>query len=406
MRMKSSISKVFHRVGDIQILDHIIQTITQLDIREIVFVVSEDNRQAVEEHMPTNGKIAVQVNRNGTGSAARVGLGVVSQENDVILVTYGDVPLVTKDTYKRLVDGLQDPAVSLVMLSFYTGNLNSAYGRVELDNYKRPRKIIEYRDATPEQRHNNLCNGGIYAIRNARLLRDLLQQVTNNNLAGEYYLTDIVELACRQGHRCSYVLADEKEILGVNSREELAVVEDAFQNSYRRKVMAQGVTLVDPTTVFFSKNTILENDVRVEPYVVFMGDVLVRKSTLIKSFSYIMDCEIESGAVVGPFANICSGDCCCEIKRSAIGDNTSVGVGTTTCDFDGYSKFKTTVGKSSFIGSNSVIITPADVENNSLTAAGSVNTKNVNTDSLAIARAKQLNLSNGMVRCRCRRNKT
>ena len=266
----------------------------------------------------------------------------------------------------------------------------------------------------------------IYVIKNAELLKNLLERIDNKNASGEYYLTDIIKIAYEQKLKCVYDIAMENEVMGVNSRNELAVAEKIFQDKKRQEFMLSGVTLQEPSTVYFSYDTIIENDVTIEPNVFFANGVKIKSGTVIKSFSYLEDCEINNNVTIGPFARIrpgtvlknnCKVGNFCEIKKSTIGngtkinhlsyigdteigDNTNIGAGTITCNYNGYTKSKTKIGNNSFIGSNTIIIAPINIGNNTMTAAGSVITNDVIDGAIAISRSEQKNLDQGMIRYR------
>ncbi|MDR3079295.1 MAG: bifunctional UDP-N-acetylglucosamine diphosphorylase/glucosamine-1-phosphate N-acetyltransferase GlmU [Rickettsiales bacterium] len=430
-RMKSGRPKVLHRVAGLEIVAHVLGTLETVGVEKIVLVVSEDNREAIEAIIPENVKTAVQSVVDGTASATRVGLGALDGDTEgVVLVTYCDVPLVQGETYGRMLDALEKTGDALVLLAFNTGNRKNEYGRLVLGEDGRLGGIVEYRDASDSLRNSSLCNAGIYAVRGRKLLERLIGAVGNDNGAGEYYLTDIVEIAIRQNYPCSYVLVEEGEVQGINSRKELAAAERAFQDRMRGEFMARGVTLVDPASVFFSYDTVLGRDVTVEPNVIFARGVRVEEDVQIRAFSYLEGCEIESGSTIGPFARLRPGTSVgrnarignfCEIKGSTIGngtkishlsyigdtevgEDTNIGAGTITCNYDGYSKFKTRIGKNSFIGSNSVIVAPVEIGENSLTAAGSVVTESAGSNSLIIARAEQRVVAEGMLRYRAKRS--
>lgn len=431
-RMKSNVSKPLHRIGGLEIINHVINTAKKLDMEEISLVVSDENKNEIEKIINgKNIKIAIQKDRNGTGSAARAGLSMIKNKENNILIMYGDVPLIRFETYRNMIKNLKNGNNDLVVLGFYTKKITNTYGRLIIDENNKLTKIIEYKDATVEERNNNLCNAGIYIIRNSILLDKLLNSIDNKNISGEYYLTDIVEIAQKLNLKCSYCLADENEVMGINSREELAKAEVIFQDEKRKKFMASGVTLIDPESVFFSYDTEIENDVIIEPNVVMLSGVKIKNNVIIKSFSYLEGCKIMERTTVGPFARIRPGTVLgensrvgnfCEIKKSVIGantkvshltylgdtevgDNTNIGAGTISCNYDGYSKFETKIGNNSFIGSNTVMIAPINVGNNSMTAAGSIITQNVEDDSIAISRVKQKNLPKAMINYRKNREK-
>ncbi|GHU27860.1 bifunctional protein GlmU [Bacilli bacterium] len=430
-RMKSSRSKVLHKIGGLEMIGHVVKNLNTLSTDEIILVVSEDNGEEIKNIMPTSIKAVIQIDRNGTAGAARVGVGTVENRDNFLLVTHGDVPFIEEATYEKMIDNLQNTGNSVVALGFHTRNVNNEYGRLIVNKKNELAKIIEYRDATDSQRKNTLCNAGTYAIRNSKLLEIFLDSIKNDNSAGEYYLTDIIEVAIGQGHKCGCVMADEREVIGINSRKDLSIAEQIFQNAKREEFMNKGVTLVDPSSVFFSHDTEIDSDVTIEPNVVFKNGVKIHSRAEIKSFSHLEGCEIGNGATIGPFARIRPASTLgensrvgnfCEIKASnvgkgvkishlsylgdsEIGEGANIGAGTITCNYDGYSKFKTKIGKNCFIGSNTTMVAPIEIGENCLTAAGSVITKNVDSNSLTVARAEQRVIVDGMKRYREKREK-
>ena len=263
------------------------------------------------------------------------------------------------------------------------------------------------------------------------LIDNFINKIDNNNASGEYYLTDVVAIAKNENYKIGYAIAEENEVMGINSRDQLAEAEKLFQDKKRLEFMKNGVTLINPESVYFSYDTEIENDVIIEPNVVFMEGVKIHSNVEIKSFSYLEKCEIKTGAVVGPFARIRPETIIeknakignfCEIKKSTIGEgtkvnhltyigdttvgkNTNIGAGTITCNYDGYSKFKTKIGNNCFIGSNTIMVAPIEIGDNALTGAGSIITKNVEEKSIAITRAEQKNIENAIDKYREKRKK-
>ncbi|MDR2077903.1 MAG: bifunctional UDP-N-acetylglucosamine diphosphorylase/glucosamine-1-phosphate N-acetyltransferase GlmU [Rickettsiales bacterium] len=432
LRMSSKKSKILHKLGGLEIINHIVNTLRSIDAEEIVLVASKDNKMELENiSAGKNIEMAIQTDLSGTCSATRVGLEVLKNKDSTVLLTCGDVPFIKKETLGKMLDYITNTDNSLVVLGFNTKNMNNRYGKLVLNKKNELEKIIEYKDADSLQRNSTLCNAGIYMAKNSKLLEQFLGLVKNNNAAGEYYLTDIVELMAKNGLKCGYIVADENEVVGINSRKELSLAERIFQDFRREEFMNRGVTLIDPATTFFSYDTEIDNDVTIEPNVMLMTGVRIHSGVTIKSFSYLEGCEIESDVTVGPFARLRPGSILgknskvgnfCEIKNSRIGsnskvshlsyvgdsdvgENTNVGAGTVTCNYDGYSKFRTKIGENSFIGSNTILIAPVEVGENSLTAAGSVITKNVPANSIAAARAEQKNIPEGMLSYRKKREK-
>ncbi len=427
-RMKSNISKPLHKIGNLEMISHITNSIDALEAEEISIVVSTDNKNEIEKNIKSNKvKTIIQYERKGTGDAVKVGLKNIQNKDNLILITMGDTPLIKEETYRKMLEKMDKDFV-ITVLGFYTKDISNRYGRLILNENQELEKIVEFKDATEEERKNNLCNAGIYLVK-GNLLEQFLDKVKNNNASGEYYLTDIIEIAKTQGFKINYSLAEENEVMGVNSRSELAIAENIFQNNKRKYFMDKGVTLFDPNSVYFSYDTEIEEDVVIEPNVIFLPGVKVHNNVTIKAFSYLEDCEIKENAIIGPFARIRPESIIeknakvgnfCEIKKSIIGEdtkvnhlsyigdtnigkNTNIGAGTITCNYDGYNKFKTNIGENSFIGSNTIIIAPTEIGNNVLIGAGSVVTKNIESNGMAIARSKQIVIKDGMTKYRKKR---
>ncbi|MDR0423128.1 MAG: bifunctional UDP-N-acetylglucosamine diphosphorylase/glucosamine-1-phosphate N-acetyltransferase GlmU [Rickettsiales bacterium] len=416
-RMNSDIPKHLHKIGGLEIIHHIIGTAEKLEAEEIIVVCNEKN---VDYIYSNNIKKVIQTNKNGTATATKVGFQeLVNKDND-ILVMYGDIPLIKQETYCKMLEKLQEKDVVQVSSVFETKNISNKYGRVQIDA-DRIIQNIEYKDATEEEKQNRLCNGAVLAIK-GNVLKEYLERIDNNNASKEYYLTDTIKLSKLDNTISKYVIVDENEIQGINSREDLAIAENIFQDMKRKEFMTKGVTLKDPNTVYFSYDTEIEQDVIIEPNVVFLNSVKVMSNVLIRSFCYLEgDILIEENSIVGPFAKIRPNTTIknsakigsfVEIKNSTIGEvakiphlsyvgdtvigkKTNIGAGCITCNYDGFKKHNTTIGENCFIGSNTVFIAPVCIENNSLVAAGSVITKNVTENSIAIARVEQKNIKDG-----------
>ncbi len=423
VRMKSKYSKLLHKIGNLEMIKHVINTALQLTARQVVAVVSEDNFQEIKGSVGDSIDLTIQHNRTGTGSATKLGFDCMANKSDNVLVMYGDVPLVNLNTYNKMIQIMDEKQSAIVILGFNVSDTSKKYGRFIIKNEEELDKITEYKDATEAERNITLCNAGIVLIKSG-LLSEFLSKLTNNNASGEYYLTDIVEIARKQNLTCNYIVVQENEVMGINSREELATAEAIFQNNKRREFLNNGVTLVDPNSVYFSYDTKIGSDVVIENNVVFMPGVEIKNDVTVKAFSYLEGCVLNDNVKVGPFARIrkntsisensCIGNFV-EIKNSEIGsstkinhltyvgdarigNNTNIGAGTITCNYDGVKKSKTVIGNSNFIGSNTIFIAPITTQDNCMTAAGSVITKNINEGELSISRVAQKNLVKGYSR--------
>ena len=302
----------------------------------------------------------------------------------------------------------------LVILGFEAQD-PGRYGRLVMDGDMLQR-IVEFKDASEAERQITLCNSGLLAC-DARLLFDLLAQVGNNNAQGEYYLTDIVELAGSQGHKVTAISCDESETLGINSRADLAAADAVFQASARAALLENGVTLMAPDTVYLAFDTMIGRDTLIEPNVVFGPGVTVESGAKIRAFSHLEGCHVSRGAIVGPYARLRPGAELAEdvhignfveiknaqvdtgakinhlsyVGDASVGARTNIGAGTITCNYDGFMKHQTTIGADVFIGSDTMLVAPVTVGDSAMTATGTVVTSNVEPDAIAMARAKQEN---------------
>ena len=327
------------------------------------------------------------------------------------LVLYGDTPFVQPETLSRMQDALATHDV--VVLGFEADD-PARYGRLVLDGAELLR-IVEFKDASEEERRITLCNSGVVACR-SDLLFDLIAQVGNENASGEYYLTDIIGIARERGLSATAVTCDEAETMGVNSRSDLAVADAAFQARARAALMEDGVTLMAPETVYLARDTVIGRDTVIEPNVVFGPEVTVESGATIRAFSHLEGCHVAAGAVVGPYARLRPGAELAEGVRignfveiknaqiaqgakvnhlSYIGDATvgagsNVGAGTITCNYDGVMKHHTHIGERVFIGSNTMLVAPVSIGDEAMTGSGSVITSDVEPGALALSRAPQV----------------
>jgi bifunctional UDP-N-acetylglucosamine pyrophosphorylase / glucosamine-1-phosphate N-acetyltransferase len=422
-RMKSHLPKVLHPIAGRPMIGHVLASLAPLGAAPVVVVVGpgmEEVSAAVAPH-PS----AIQAEQLGTGHAvlaAKEALGKAlgsqmggGKAPGDILILYGDTPFISTATFERLLARRRaadrPAAVVLGMRPADPGE----YGRLIADGEGRLEAIVEHRDATAAERGIGLCNSGVMAV-DGTLLWELLAQVGNGNATGEYYLTDIVALARRRGLVCAAVEAPADELIGINSRADLAAAEALLQGWLRDRAMAEGATLVDPSSVWFSFDTRLGRDVTVGPHVIFGPGVEVADAVEIRSFSHIEGARIGSGAVIGPFARLRPGSVIgakarvgnfVETKNvtlaagakanhlaylgdAKVGAGANVGAGTITCNYDGFGKYQTVIGAGAFIGSNSALVAPVTVGERAVVAAGSVITQDVAPDALAVARARQV----------------
>lgn len=408
-RMKSNLPKVLHKVAGRPMVSCLLATADELNAEKSVVVVGP-NMDAVAQAVLPHPSV-VQKKQLGTGDAVKAARGELEGFKGNVLILYGDTPLVKKETLEAMIAEC-DGGASVVVLGFRPKD-PAKYGRLIVENGEL-KKIVEFKDADESERAVGLCNSGVMCA-DAEKLSGWLDRLKNDNAAGEYYLTDIVALARADGFRAAVVEGSEEEMAGANSRADLALIEKTAQDRLRKKFLDQGVTMIDPETTYFSYDTVLGRDVVIEPSVIFETGCVVEDNVEIKGFCHFEGAHIRSGAKVGPFARLRPGadvgeEChigdFVEIKNATIetgakvnhlsyigdariGAKTNIGAGTITCNYDGYFKSKTDIGAGAFIGSDTVIVAPCKIGDGAMTAAGSVITKDVEADALAVARGKQ-----------------
>ncbi|QDZ07129.1 bifunctional UDP-N-acetylglucosamine diphosphorylase/glucosamine-1-phosphate N-acetyltransferase GlmU [Sphingomonas panacisoli] len=413
-RMKSDLHKVLHPIAGRPMLLHLIDSVDALDPAKVVVVAGARREQVEAAVTPLGVEVAIQAEQLGTGHAVRQAETALAGFEGDVLILYGDVPLVTTETMRAMVDRLHGAGEpSVVVLAFRPAD-PAAYGRVIADADGRLDKIVEFKDASPEQRAVTLCNSGLMAVRSADLFR-LLGQLTNTNAAGEYYLTDLAELAGKDGRGAVVVETDAAEVAGINSRAELAAVDASWQAKRRVRAMADGATLVAPDTVWFSFDTQIGRDVLIEPNVFFGPGVSVADGATIRGFSHIEGATVGEGAEVGPYARLRPGAVLgekskvgnfVEVKKATlgkgakanhltylgdaeIGAGANIGAGTITCNYDGFFKYKTVIGEDAFVGSNSALVAPVSIGAGAIVGAGSTVTQDVEADALRLVRPPQ-----------------
>ena len=413
-RMKSDLHKVLHPIAGRPMLLHLIASAAALAPARTVVVTGAGREQVEAAVAPQGIATALQAEQLGTGHAVAQARDALAGFAGDVLILYGDVPLVTDATMRRMVARLHgDDAPAAVVLGFRPAD-PGAYGRVIADPSGRIAKMVEFKDASAEERAETLCNSGLMAVRSNDLF-ELLDRVGNDNAAGEYYLPDIVMLAAADGRSSAVIETGAAEVAGVNSRGELAGVEAAWQAERRARAMAEGATLIAPDTVWFAHDTVLGRDVVIEPNVVFGPGTAVGDGVTIHAFSHIEGATIGARAEVGPYARLRPGAVMgvaskvgnfVEMKKAVLGDGAkanhltylgdaeigagaNIGAGTITCNYDGFFKAKTIVGAGAFIGSNSALVAPVSIGAGAIVAAGSVVTADVEADALCLVRPEQ-----------------
>ena len=410
-RMKSDLHKVLHPIAGRPMLLHLLASVAQLKPAQAIVVVGAGRDQVEAAVAPHGISTCHQAEQLGTGHAVAQAEAALGGFAGDVLILYGDVPLVSAETMRRMLDRLHAPDLpATVVLGFRAGD-PGAYGRIVADADGRIDKMVEFKDASSEERAVTLCNSGLMAVRGEDLF-GLLARVGNDNAAGEYYLPDIVMLAAHDGRASAVIETGEGEVAGVNSRAELARVEEAWQHARRQRAMAAGVSLIAPETVWFSYDTQVGRDVRVEPNVVFGPGVAVADGATVRAFSHLEGATVGRGCEVGPYARLRPGAVLeadakvgnfVEVKKARLGEGAkanhlsyigdaevgagaNIGAGTITCNYDGFFKYRTKIGAGAFIGSNSALVAPVSVGAGAIVGAGSVVTSDVDADALRLVR--------------------
>jgi bifunctional UDP-N-acetylglucosamine pyrophosphorylase/glucosamine-1-phosphate N-acetyltransferase len=424
-RMKSRRPKALHPIAGRPMLNHLIAACEGVFDR-IVVVVGPD-MPALEAAAAPHATV-VQVERLGTGHAALQAAPLLQEFAGDVAVLYADNPLITPGTLRRLREARAEAGLALLAMRPADP---ARYGRVLQDAGGDVTRIVEYADATEAERGIGLCNAGVLCAPAAELFR-WLRAVRPNNAAGEYYLTDLVPMAAAEGARVRAVEAPEAELRGINSRIELAAAEAEVQARLRLAAMAGGATLIQPESVVFSHDTVTGMDVTIGPNVVFGPGVTVEDGAEIRAFSHLEGCVVRADATVGPFARLRPGTDVgprahvgnfVELKNtvlgtgakanhlsylgdSSIGGGSNIGAGTITCNYDGFSKSRTTIGEKVFVGSHTTLIAPVTLGDGSFTAAGSTITADVPADAMGFGRVRQTNRIGAAALFRATRSKT
>ena len=419
-RMKSNKPKVLHEVAGKPIISHIIDKIlsirNNISIDRISVVLGKESRE-IKFYIENNYKdidIIIQNNQLGTADAVLAAESTFKNYQGKLIILCGDTPLITS---KLLLDLRKLSKNFRLGLSGFKAKNPKGYGRIVLNNTNQVSTIIEENDANNSQKKIDLCNSGIY-VSDTKLLYSLLTKVKFNSKNKEMYLTDIIYIANKDNIEIGITYNKEVESLGVNDRKGLAMAEKEMQNILREKAMKKGVTLISPETVFFSIDTKISKDVYIGPNVVFGPGVTIGEGVRIEAFCHLEGVTIKKNCTIGPFARLRPGTILeesskignfVEVKKSKIkkgakvnhlsyvgdsdiGSNVNIGAGVITCNYDGTNKSKTTIGNSSFVGSNVSLVAPLKVGSNALIGAGSVITKDVSNNTLAVERNKQVTI--------------
>ena len=413
-RMKSDRHKVLHPIAGRAMIDYLLESVAALSPARTVMIVGA-LREQLETALAGRGvDFAVQKDQLGTAHAVlQAEAALAGFDGDVLLLS-GDVPFVRPETMRALLAALDGPEVPAVVVMGFRPADPASYGRIIADAQGRVAKMVEFKDASAEERAVTLCNANLFAVR-ATDLWPLLKRVGNDNVQGEYYLPDLVTLAIADGRPVRVIEGDAAEATGPNSRAEIALAEAMWQAARRDRAMADGATLIAPDTVWFAHDTEIGRDVTIEPNVVFGPGVRVADGATIRAFSHLAGSTVGAGAEVGPYARLRPGAVLgarskvgnfVEVKKATLGDGAkanhlsylgdaeigagaNIGAGTITCNYDGFFKYKTVIGAGAFIGSNSALVAPVTIGAGAIVGAGAVVTQDVAADALALVRPPQ-----------------
>lgn len=413
--MRASRPKVLHAIAGQSLIAHVLGVVGNFSSGRVAVVIGpamDRVAEAVRKLLP-QADIFVQTERRGTGHAVLAARSALARETNDVLIIYGDTPLLRASTLGRLREALAAGA-AIAVLGFRPAD-PSRYGRLLTDG-KRLLAIREEKDASAEEKAITLCNAGVMGLRGDVALA-ILDEISDDNAKREFYLTDVVAIARGKGlNAVALEIADDTEVMGVNTQAELAQAGAAMQQRLRAAALDAGVTMVAPEMVFLSADTKLARDVVIEPYVVFGPGVTVEEGVVIHSFCHFENARIKRGAIVGPFARLRPGaeigegahiGNFVEIKAATIeagakanhltyignarvGERANVGAGTITCNYDGVGKHQTDIGKGAFIGSNSSLVAPVKIGDGAYIGSGSVITEDVPAGSLGLGRGRQI----------------
>ncbi len=413
-RMNSDLPKVLHPIAQAPMLAHALRAGDALEPERKLVVTGHgaDQVRAALADIDESAEIVLQEEQNGTGHAVAVARDALCDFDGDVIVLYGDTPFIQPETLERMVAARADH--DIVVLGFEADD-PGRYGRLVTTGDTLER-IVEFKDASDAERAITLCNSGLMAAK-ASVLFDLVARLGNDNASGEYYLTDTVALARASGLSAGVVRCDQAETLGVNSRAELAAADAIFQAQARARHLENGVTLMMADSIYFALDTVIGRDTVIEPHVVFGPGVTVESGATIRAFSHLEGCHVSRGGIIGPYARLRPGAELAEDVRignfveiknatldagakvnhlsyigdASIGQASNIGAGTITCNYDGVMKHHTEIGARAFIGSNTMLVAPVRVGNGAMTASGSVITKTVEDDALAVSRSEQVN---------------
>jgi len=413
-RMNSSVPKVFQPLGGMPLIEHTLNSAKKLNPKEIFLILNKD----IKKENFKDEKLVhcfYQKKQLGTADAIKTCLSKLKKSKNKVLVMYADVPFIKSRTLRDVINLKSSKEIKL--LTFKKEEYNS-YGKIIIGIDGFVNEIIEQKELSSKDRYI-LCNSGVFCC-NAKVFSQLLPKIKNNNKKKEFYLTDIFRIASQNDFYTIAVLGEEKEIMGINDKEELAQAEKILQESLRNKFLKKGVTMKDPDTVYLSADTKIGKDVTIYPHVFIDKEVTIANGATIYSFSHLESCKVGKNCNIGPYARLRPGADISEGARignfvevknsmvgkaskanhlsyigdSELGENVNIGAGTITCNYDGKNKQKTIIEDGAFIGSNSSLIAPVKIEKNSYIGSGSAISRDVKANSLAVERSKQIEVKN------------
>ena len=428
-RMKSEMPKVIHKVNGVPMITKIIDTLSGLNPKENILILGH-KKEEVLKVVGENCDYVLQTEQLGTGHAVIQAKEKLEGYDGDVMILCGDTPLLRESTLKSLYDYHKESgAVTTILTSIYENPFG--YGRIVKEDGL-VKAIVEEKEASEEIKKIKEVNAGVYCF-NSKELFKALDKIDNNNEKGEYYLTDVIGIQVSENKKVqSFILEDKMEILGVNSKVELAQAGKVLRDRKNRELMEEGVILIDPETTYVEESVKVGRDTVLYPGVVLQGKTVIGENCEIIGNSRIIDSVLgnnirvessvieesilEDGVTMGPFAHIRPKSLLkekvhignfVEVKKSTlekgvkaghltylgdaqVGENTNIGAGTITCNYDGVNKFKTVIGKDAFIGSDSMLVAPVNIGEKALIGAGSVITKDVPSNSLAVSRSKQI----------------
>ena len=417
--MRSHLPKVMHKLAGQPMIQHVLNAVSPLHPEKIVIVLAEHMnsvKNAVSDTAP-RCFFAVQDHQLGTGHAVRCAQPSLNEYKGMVLVLYGDTPMIRSATLSELLNQHQQQQATISLLGMQP-HPPTGYGRLVMRDNGHVERIVECKDATAEEKLLPWVWAGVMAF-DSEFLWAALSELAPSAITGEYYLTSLVEMASTRNFLTIMVPVDVEESMGINDRVQLSHAENVIQQRLRDKAMREGATMIDPESVYLSADTKLGRDVIIYPSVVFGPGVSVEDNVEIRSFSHIEGAHICNNAIIGPYARLRPGSIIgegahvgnfVELKKSTlgkgakanhlsyigdakIGAGSNIGAGTITCNYDGANKYDTVLGENVFIGSNTSLVAPIIIGDGAIIGAGSVITQDVDAGALAIARAMQINKS-------------